>query len=96
MDLLLLLYAMIAGLAGVNAGPSTVARLSTMAQRQVVAERSAGVPQATVAVRALASRVAMAVVRPAEPVVDARRVPAAISATPPVSRGRAAPERRLE
>jgi hypothetical protein len=96
-DLLLILYAMIAGLTGFNAGPSAIARMPDVAQGQVIASQiGALAPQAAVAVKAFASRAAFAVAHPPAPLADSRLL--AISATVvdlPVIR-RQAPERRLE
>ena len=97
MDLLLILYAMIAGLTGFNAGPAAIARAAEVAQGQViVGEASTLAPQAVVAVKAFARRAALAAVHPAAPVADARLITTtAIAVALPVI-GRRAPERRLE
>ena len=97
MDLLLILYAMIAGLTGFNAGPTAIARAAEVAQGQViVGEASALAPQAAVAVKAFAHRAALAVVRPAASVADARLVAVTAVAVALSAIGRRAPERRLE
>lgn len=97
MDLLLILYAMIAGLTGFNAGPATIARVPEVAQGQVIVGETGNLaPQAAVAVKALARRAAIAVSYPAAPTTDARLVAAtAVVDILPVI-GRQAPERRLE
>jgi hypothetical protein len=97
-DLLLLLYAMIAGLTGFNAGPSAAARLSEAPRGEIVAPEAATLaPQAAVAVKALAALAAVAIVVPLVAAPDARRRPVRLPAMQRgYARGRRAPERRLE
>ncbi|TPG21461.1 hypothetical protein EAH87_02965 [Sphingomonas koreensis] len=97
MNLLLLLYAMIAGLAGINAGPSGVARMAAVADGgAVAAEAQAAAPQAGIALQALVQRRALTSLSPIATLIDARRIAIDSPALPPVSRGRATPERRRE
>ena len=97
MDLLLILYAMIAGLTGFNAGPSTVVRAPEVTQGRVVAGgQRALAPQAAVAVKALVRRAAITVVRLAPLAVDARRVAVETTSIALPLVGRLVPERRLE
>lgn len=96
MDLLLILYAMIAGLTGFNAGPAAIARAAEVAQGQVIVGEVSTRAQAAVAVKAFARRAATAVVHPAASFADARLVATtAVAVALPVI-GRQAPERRLE
>jgi len=96
-DLLLILYAMIAGLTGFNAGPAAIARATEVTQGQViVGEAPTPAPQAVVAIKALARRAAVAVVRHAASVADARLVAVTPAAATLPAIGRRAPERRLE
>jgi hypothetical protein len=96
MNLLLLIYAMLAGLTGFNAGPSTVARTAPVAEAGSVAPAASAAGQASIAAKALSARAAWPVRVPAAPIVDARRIAATLVAAPIVVIGRAAPERRLE
>lgn len=97
MNLLLLLYAMIAGLAGINAGPAATSRMAAVAQGGALAGDVHLAPtQVQIAAHALNIAVQAVRVVPALASIDARRI--AATATPqllPVT-GRAAPERRLE
>ena len=96
MNLLLLIYAMIAGLAGFNVGPSAVARMAAVAETGSVSTVVEASEQASIAAKALTARV----MRPAAvPVVtrpDARRIAVVARVLPIIDAGRAAPERRLE
>jgi len=96
-DLLLILYAMIAGLTGFNAGPATIARVPELTQGQViVGEASHLAPQAAVAIKAFARRGAVTVLHPVVPAKDARFVATTSAAFILPVVGRQAPERRLE
>lgn len=96
MNLLLLLYAMIAGLTGFAAGPSTVARMAAVAETGSVASMVDAPEQVSAATKAFAARVALPIVRPVATMIDARRIAVAPAARPIVAAGRAAPERRRE
>lgn len=96
MNLLLLLYAMIAGLTGFNAGPSAVARMAAVAEAGSVASKVDAPDQVSVAIKAFAARVALPNVRPVVAMIDARRVAVAPVVQPILALGRAAPERRRE
>lgn len=96
MDLLLILYAMIAGLAGFNAGPAALTRAPEVAQGRIIAGDVAPSSQSSVAATALASRTAAAIVWPAMPLPDARLAARTVIAIALPVVGRAAPERRLE
>ncbi|HEU4958914.1 MAG TPA: hypothetical protein VFT56_00775 [Sphingomonas sp.] len=95
MNLLLLLYAMIAGLTGFNAGPAAIARTAAVAEQGAVAEEARVVADpARVVADAIAARAASAA--PIARLPDQRRVAVAALARPTLVAGRAAPERRLE
>jgi hypothetical protein len=95
-DLLLILYAMIAGLAGFNPGSSTMTRGPEIAQGQVMASRPAAqAEQAAIAFRALAVRATEIRRLPVSAIPDPR-LTAVDVVVPLLVSGRAAPERRLE
>lgn len=96
MNLLLLIYAMIAGLTGFNAGPSAIARMAAVAETGSLSILSDANGQATIAAKAMAARVAEPASIPAVRLPDARRVAISLPARAIVTFGRAAPERRLE
>lgn len=96
MNLLLLLYAIVAGLTGFTAGPSTVARMAAFAEAGSVASIVDAPDQVSVAAKAFAARVALAIVRPVAKMADARRIAIAPAARPIVAAGRVVPERRRE
>lgn len=96
MNLLLLIYAMIAGLTGFNAGPSAVARMAAVAETGSLATAGEAADQVTIAAKAMAARVAEPARIPAVALPDARRVAIGLPARLPIAFGRAAPERRLE
>lgn len=96
MNLLLLLYAMVAGLTGFTAGPSTVARMAAFAEAGSVASMVGAPDQVSVATKAFAARAALPLVRPVVSMADARRIAVAPAARPIVAAGRVAPERRRE
>lgn len=96
MNLLLLIYAMLAGLAGVNVGPSTLARTTAVAEAGQLAPMIAKVAQASLASKAMAARAAMVVAHPVAPMADARRVARLATKAPAIACGRATPERRRE
>jgi hypothetical protein len=96
MNLLLLIYAMIAGLAGFNAGPSAAARMAAVAEAGSVSAIAEAPNQAAIAAKTLAARVTQPAAIPAIVRPDARRVVFAVPVLPAVASGRAAPERRLE
>ncbi|MGN6376684.1 MAG: hypothetical protein ACTHMG_14185 [Sphingomonas sp.] len=97
MDLLLLLYAVIAGLTGINAGPATAARLPAAAQNAAVAGLEArGEGQAMLAVRALVARRTAVTRRPEAVVPDFRQIAAVMRPILFVSAERATPEQRRE
>jgi hypothetical protein len=96
-NLLLLLYAMIAGLTGFNAGPAAFARTAAVAEQGAVAEEARAVAGSTqVVARAIAARAVAASAVPAAGSPDARRIAVAMPLRPVLSARRAAPERRLE
>jgi hypothetical protein len=96
-NLLLLLYAMIAGLAGINAGPSAVARMAAVAQDGAVAFEARPIAsQAEIAAKALVGNNSIERIRPVAVAVDARRVAATRIILALRANRRAAPERRLE
>lgn len=99
MELLLLLYAMLAGLAGINTGADAIARVPEMALGSVVSGISrVSIVQSDIAVRAMAMRAAMILHHPSQARGDART--RTITMDAPVliliSAQRAAPERRRE
>lgn len=96
MNLLLLIYAMLAGLAGFNAGPSAVAQTTAVAETGSVTSSAIAASQASIAAKALCARATLPMAVPAAPIADMRRVAVALVATPIAMIGRAAPERRLE
>jgi hypothetical protein len=96
MNLLLLLYAMVAGLTGFTAGPSTIARMAAVAEAGSVASIANAPDQVSVAAKAFAARISSQIVRPIASIADARRIVVASAAEPIVAAGRAAPERRRE
>lgn len=95
MELLLLLYAMIAGLTGMNAGPATVARLPAVAERAAAGDATTAT-QAAVALRALATRRAAVVEHPVAAMPDLRRVTLAVTPIILPILTRATPEQRRE
>ena len=96
MNLLLLIYAMLAGLTGFTAGPSRLAQTAAVAETGSLAPASAIARQATIAVRALSARAELVSTIPQAAPADARRIAAVLPARTLVAGGRAAPERRLE
>lgn len=96
MNLLLLIYAMIAGLTGFTAGPSAVARRVAVAETGSIAPAAVIATQPSFAAKALTARAAMPVLLPTAPLADARRVAIALVVQAFAPAGRAAPERRLE
>lgn len=96
MNLLLLIYAMLAGLTGFNTGPSAVAQMAAVAETGSLVPATDIAGQASIAAKALTARAALPVMAPATPAVDARRVAAAVTDKVVVTGLRAAPERRLE
>ncbi|MBY8827846.1 hypothetical protein [Hephaestia mangrovi] len=95
MNLLLLIYAMIAGLAGFNAGPSAVAR-AAVAETGSLAQVAEAPDQVSIAVKALAVRTVARAFAPETARPDVRRIAIIAPRQPIVAMGRAAPERRLE
>ena len=96
MNLLLLLYAMVAGLTGFAAGPSTVARMAAVAEAGSVASMIDAPDQVSVAAKAFAARAALPIARPVATMTDARRIAIRPAARPIVAAGRVVPERRRE
>lgn len=96
MNLLLLIYAMLAGLTGFTAGPSRLAQAPAVAETGSLAPTAAVARQASIAVRALTARAALAVIISQAAIADARRIATPLPAQPLVALRRAAPERRLE
>lgn len=96
MNLLLLIYAMIAGLAGFNAGPSAVARTAAVAETGSVSSVTEAPRQVSIAAKALTARVIRLAAIPAVALPDARLIAIPARALPIVAAGRAAPERRRE
>ena len=95
MNLLLLLYAMIAGLTGFNAGPAAIARTAAVAEQGAVAEETRVVADpARIVAHVIAARSASTASIARLP--DQRRVAVAALVRPILAAGRAAPERRLE
>ena len=89
---------MIAGLAGINAGPSAVARMAAVAQdgSPAAEARSGGSSQVAAAARAMLQRAMRVSHWAAAPSIDARRVALALPALMLRAQSRATPERRLE
>lgn len=96
MNLLLLIYAMIAGLTGFNAGPSAIARAAAVAETGSLSAIAETPDQVSIAVKALAARAVEPDTIPAVILPDARRMAIVAPAPAFVAKGRAAPERRLE
>jgi hypothetical protein len=96
MNLLLLIYAMLAGLTGFTAGPSAAVRTAAVAETGSLVPTVAVARQASIAIRALTARAGLSMTIPRASVPDARRVAATLPAQPLVALRRAAPERRLE
>lgn len=88
---------MIAGLAGINAGPSAVARMAAVAQDgSAAAEARSSGSQVAIAARAMLHRAMRVTHWSAAPAIDARRVAQAIQPLTLRAQSRATPERRLE
>jgi hypothetical protein len=96
MNLLLLIYAMIAGLTGFNAGPSAIARMAAVAETGSLSTLGEATDQVTIATKAMAARVVEPARIPDATLPDVRRVAISLPARAIVTFGRAAPERRLE
>jgi len=96
MNLLLLIYAMLAGLTGFTTGPSRLAQTAAVAETGSLAPAVAVARQASIAIRALTARAALVATIPQASITDARRTAVMLPAQPLFALRRAAPERRLE
>jgi hypothetical protein len=96
MNLLLLIYAMLAGVTGFNAGPSAVAQTTAVAEAGSASSIVKAANQVSIAAKVLRARAAAPVAIPVAPIADARRIAISPIIAPVVTIGRAAPERRLE
>jgi len=94
-NLLLLIYALIAGLTGVNTGPSGFARATQVAE-SAAAARTLDASQVVLAAHAFAARAALPPLVPGAMPADARRVAACLSVQRFVPALRIAAERRRE